>query len=157
VSLEVGEHLPEEAASIYIRSLVRLGPVVLFSAAIPNQGGSHHLNEQWPSYWEKLFAAYGYTGVDVVRWQVWNNGRVAPWYRQNTVMFVMQSHLARYPMIDRVYREQAGPLMSMVHPEIFALRMAEVEGLNLRRLGRSLRAATRFLRRTTRRYVAGVG
>ena len=31
-----------------------LGPLVLFSAAAPHQGGAHHVNEQWPAYWAGL-------------------------------------------------------------------------------------------------------
>ena len=34
VSLEVGEHLPADAADTFIDSLVALGPVILFSAAV---------------------------------------------------------------------------------------------------------------------------
>lgn len=39
VSLEVAEHLPSECAEIFIDSLTRLGPTILFSAAIPFQRG----------------------------------------------------------------------------------------------------------------------
>ena len=51
VSLEVAEHLPKECADIFVDSLVRLGPIILFSAAIPQAGGTCHINEQWPEYW----------------------------------------------------------------------------------------------------------
>jgi hypothetical protein len=33
--------------------------VVLFSAAIPFQGGVGHINEQWPDYWVKYFSKTG--------------------------------------------------------------------------------------------------
>jgi 2-polyprenyl-3-methyl-5-hydroxy-6-metoxy-1,4-benzoquinol methylase len=46
ISLEVAEHLPESAADAFIDSLVRHGDVILFSAAIPFQGGHRHINEQ---------------------------------------------------------------------------------------------------------------
>ena len=36
VSLEVAEHLPETSAQSFVDSLIRLGNVVLFSAAIPH-------------------------------------------------------------------------------------------------------------------------
>lgn len=42
VSLEVAEHLPEECAKPFIKTLTTLGLVVLFSAAIPFQGGTGH-------------------------------------------------------------------------------------------------------------------
>src|SRR5262249_11402135 len=51
VSLELAEHLRAEAAPTLIESLTTFAPVVLFSAAIPGQGGTGHVNEQWPDYW----------------------------------------------------------------------------------------------------------
>ena len=45
VSLEVAEHLPSECAETFVDSLTGLGPIVLFSAAIPHQGGTNHANE----------------------------------------------------------------------------------------------------------------
>lgn len=41
ISLEVAEHLPEEKADQFIKSLTGLSPVVLFAAAIPGQGGTN--------------------------------------------------------------------------------------------------------------------
>ncbi len=60
ISLEVAEHLPEDCAKTFIHSLTGLGPVILFSAAIPFQGGTNHLNEQWPDYWANHFNDNGY-------------------------------------------------------------------------------------------------
>lgn len=45
LSLEVAEHLPPARAEGFIAELAALAPVVLFSAAIPFQGGHHHVNE----------------------------------------------------------------------------------------------------------------
>src|SRR4029077_19644174 len=64
VSLEVAEHLPADCSSGFVDALTRLGPVVLFSAAAPYQGGAQHVNEQWPEYWAKLFSRKGYLPVD---------------------------------------------------------------------------------------------
>ena len=55
VSLEVAEHLPSNCAETFVESLTGLGSVVIFSAAIPYQGGQNHVNEQWQDYWKKLF------------------------------------------------------------------------------------------------------
>ena len=49
LSLEVAEHLPPECGSEFVQTLTDLSSVILFSAAIPFQGGTDHLNEQWPS------------------------------------------------------------------------------------------------------------
>ena len=55
VSLEVAEHLPEEVADLFVSTLSAHGDTILFSAAIPGQGGQNHVNEQWPTYWQKKF------------------------------------------------------------------------------------------------------
>ena len=83
LSLEVAEHLPETSADQFVAALVNHGDHILFSAAIPGQGGQDHLNEQWPSYWMSKFSAHGYYFHDVVRPLVWNNANVEWWYRQN--------------------------------------------------------------------------
>ena len=67
VSLEVAEHLPEKYAEGFVESLTRLGPVVMFSAAIPYQGGVNHVNEQWQDYWQKLFKKTDFVTADYLR------------------------------------------------------------------------------------------
>ena len=62
--LEVAEHLPATRAASFVEDLCRLGDVVLFSAAVPGQGGTHHINEQWPSYWIALFQEHGFEALD---------------------------------------------------------------------------------------------
>ena len=47
-SLEVAEHLPAGRAAGFIDNLARHGDIILFSAAVPHQGGEHHVNEQPP-------------------------------------------------------------------------------------------------------------
>jgi SAM-dependent methyltransferase len=86
-SLEVAEHLPAAAAPRYISGLVRLAPVVLFSAAIPHQGGTAHINEQWPAYWASLFAEHGFLPVDCIRPQIYQKANIEWWYRQNVLIF----------------------------------------------------------------------
>ncbi len=46
--LEVAEHLPRRAARTLVQTLTAAAPAVLFSAAIPGQPGTHHVNEQFP-------------------------------------------------------------------------------------------------------------
>jgi SAM-dependent methyltransferase len=84
--LEVGEHLPAESALTLVHSLTRHGDCILFSGAVPGQPGQHHVNCQWPSYWQKLFNQRGFACDDTPRWTLWNVAAVEPWYRQN--MFV---------------------------------------------------------------------
>ncbi|MDR3292467.1 MAG: class I SAM-dependent methyltransferase, partial [Methanobrevibacter sp.] len=64
MSLEVAEHLSENVAHDFIEYLTSKSDIVLFSAAVPGQGGTHHINEQWPEYWIKIFKENGFEVVD---------------------------------------------------------------------------------------------
>lgn len=86
--LEVAEHLPESCASTLVASLVVAADVIVFSAAIPGQGGEGHVNEQWPDSWAELFAGHGYVPVDALRARYWHDDEVAWWYRQNAYLYV---------------------------------------------------------------------
>src|SRR5262249_44228426 len=68
--------------------------VVLFSAAIPGQGGTHHVNEQWPVFWQHLFSRHDYTRLDPFRLQLAFDARVEPCYRQNIVLFASSKAIA---------------------------------------------------------------
>lgn len=84
--LEVAEHLEEPWAPVLVASLISLADTVVFSAACPGQTGQHHVNCQWPAYWQGLFNTHGYVCDDAVRWSLWDLPAVEPWYRQN--MFI---------------------------------------------------------------------
>ena len=86
-SLEVAEHLPADKADLFVANLVRHGDVILFSAAVPHQGGEHHVNEQPPEYWRKRFVAHGYAVFDWVRPRLAGRHEVKPWYRFNTYIY----------------------------------------------------------------------
>jgi SAM-dependent methyltransferase len=85
--LEVAEHLTVKAGHRLIDGLCRHGDVIVFSAAVPGQGGTNHINLHWPSYWAKLFAKHGYKPYDVLRDHFWWDQRVEWWYRQNLLIF----------------------------------------------------------------------
>jgi len=111
LSLEVGEHLPARAADRFVRSLCEAAPVVVFSAAIPKQGGPNHVNEQWPAYWADLFAEHGHTHASgALRWRIWDNPDVECWYRQNLLVFSSR------PL---ALAEDGCP--ALVHPEMWAI------------------------------------
>lgn len=59
ISVEVAEHLPPERSAGFVADLVALAPIVVFSAAIPGQGGRGHINERWQSEWARMFAEHG--------------------------------------------------------------------------------------------------
>ncbi len=109
--LEVAEHLELDEGDALVASLVRHGDAVLFSAAMPGQGGTHHVNEQWPSYWAAKFMTHGFEVFDVIRSQIWSDKRVKLFYRQNVLIFATGAPAAVLQSI-RI----AGPL-DVVHPE----------------------------------------
>jgi SAM-dependent methyltransferase len=111
LSLEVAEHLPEDAAETFIESLCKHAGVILFSAAIPGQGGQNHLNEQWPAYWHSHFKKYGFDMYDLIRPYFWEDEEVDWWYRQN--MFIVSK--PDHPLVAN----HLPCARSYVHPVLF--------------------------------------
>jgi SAM-dependent methyltransferase len=114
--LEVAEHLPAESGQTLIQALVTHSDAVVFSAACPGQLGQHHINCQWPEYWQHLFNTRGYVCDDSVRWKIWDLELVEPWYRQNIFIASRSTHLAG----------QEPRIKSVVHPQMLAGRGFEV-------------------------------
>jgi len=133
MSMETGEHIAASSTETFLDNIVRHSDAVLFSAAIPFQGGIHHVNERWPSYWTTKFAARNYRCFDFLRWRVWNDDRIEPWYRQNVLIFAntdnreliarLESHSSRQP--------QAG--LAVVHPDMWNAMM-DSKSFRLQRL-----------------------
>ncbi|MDY6919409.1 MAG: class I SAM-dependent methyltransferase [Pseudomonadota bacterium] len=88
ISVEVAEHLRAESAETIVDTIVGASDVIMFSAAIPGQGGVDHINEQYQSYWCKLFVERGYTCFDLLRPVIFNDAEVGVGYRQNTLVYV---------------------------------------------------------------------
>lgn len=152
--LEVAEHLPGSSAGSLISFLAQLAPVVLFSAAIPGQGGRQHVNEQWPDYWESLFAQRGFHRIDCIRGQVWNRLEVEPWYAQNCFLYVSDRATQLLSELRDKCLGVPAPIPA-VHPAIYDAAR-DVQQLTprplLRLLGHSLRRTLsrrlKFLSRT---------
>ncbi|MEG4998264.1 glycosyltransferase [Microcoleus sp. B4-D4] len=132
ISLEVAEHLPSTCAENFVNSLTKLAPVILFSAAIPFQGGVEHLNEQWPQYWAYYFQQNGFVVIDCLRKKIWNNDKVEPWYAQNILIFVKEEHLSRYPRLVKEYQNIDLNQLAIVHPKIYfySLQVARTSSEN---------------------------
>lgn len=144
ISLEVGEHLDPAAAPGYVQSLTLASKVVIFSAAIPGQGGGRHVNEQWPDYWRDLFGERDFVLVDCLRDQIWNNPNIEIWYRQNLLLFVERNCLDEHAKLKKLAEENVGRIVSFVHPEMFTVRLTH-PGLieTLQRLPGSVRTGVR--------------
>jgi SAM-dependent methyltransferase len=107
-SLEVAEHLTDAVADDFVRTLARHGDLILFSAAVPNQGGEHHVNEQPLSYWRAKFAARGFQPYDWLRPRIATDRAVMPWYRFNTLIYANESGAARLSPAIRATRVPEG-------------------------------------------------
>jgi SAM-dependent methyltransferase len=117
--LEAAEHLPAAAAPALASALTEAAPVVVFSAALPGQGGDGHINEQPPSYWIDLFAAWGYALLPDLRPAIWHEGQIEVWYRQNLLCFASASVFPHW--LARLQAALAeGSLRDVAHPELLA-------------------------------------
>ena len=92
ISLEVAEHIYPDKADIFIDSLCRHSNRILFSAAIPGQGGIGHVNEQPHEYWHNKFKDRGYKCLDIIRPLIKDKKEVPFWYRNNIFMYEKVEH-----------------------------------------------------------------
>ena len=118
ISMEVGEHISGDKAGELIEFMTSLSDIVIFSAAIPGQGGRNHVNEQWPDYWLALIEERGYRCFDVIRQKFWDNPQVSYYYAQNAFLYMKLG--VPDVMERRVGREQSqGFPLRAVHPMKF--------------------------------------
>lgn len=122
ISLEVAEHLKQESADLFITTLANLSDTLIFSAAIPNQGGQNHLNEQPPMYWIAKLEQKGYKCFDVLRPIFWENKNVDCWYKQNIFLLtkdeVVTNKVKNLPSFLNHY---------LVHPELLEIKEKMVQ------------------------------
>lgn len=137
--LEVAEHLGARASRPLVRLLTRAAPLVLFSAAVPGQGGIDHQNEQWPEYWRSLFAEHGYRRLDPVRRHIWQDPRVAGWYQQNLFLFASADAIARSQRLQE--EEQRGAACDVELISRHVLGRYQTVGALTRELWRAVRRA----------------
>ncbi len=105
-SLEVAEHIDAAYADVFIDSLVRHGDVIFFSAAVPGQGGAHHVNEQPLQYWREKFAVRGFDCFDWLRPNIADQKSISPWYRFNALIYANEAGQARLSDEVRACRVQ---------------------------------------------------
>lgn len=115
ISLEVAEHLPESAADNFVKTLVSLSDKIVFSAAIPGQGGQNHINEQWHDYWISKFEEHGFYCHDIIRTKIWNNPKVDYWYAQNLFFFIK----------NKDFKSEKS-IINVIHPVLFEHRNQQI-------------------------------
>lgn len=155
ICLEVAEHISAAAGDALIRSLSGAAPVVLFSAAIPDQGGTGHINEQWPAYWIERFAQEGMIVVDCFRPRFWNDEGMAWWYAQNAFLFV-KSDASEW--VAKLRAQEAMGSMggrALVHPRMLEGMRAKLGNPMNHSLGKVLRALPALASRSMNERLTG--
>jgi SAM-dependent methyltransferase len=115
ICVEVAEHLPPDSTHILASSLTKAADVILFSAAIPYQGGNGHVNERWQSDWVHQFRHLNYEPFDIFRGAAWHEEDVDWWYAQNAVLYVSKE--LSDDRIDRAtLRSLVEPVWNIAHP-----------------------------------------
>ena len=129
LTLEVAEHISQKSADGFVDSLVSASDFLLFSAAIPFQGGSGHINEQWPDYWAEMFAERGYVALDFVRRIIWNNKSIPTWYRQNILLFVKKEQRQTVKEVLMSDEHDNRLQLSLVHPELYLSKVNQMQSI----------------------------
>ena len=129
VSLEVAEHLAEDNSARFVQRLTDAAPIVLFSAAIPGQPGTGHINMQWQDYWRAIFASFGYVAFDMIRPSVWGRRDVHYWYQQNTIVYCADRAVTALSDLPSASERLS---LNVVHPELYEFQRRYSE-LHLRK------------------------
>lgn len=119
VCMEVAEHLHQQFANAFIKNLVNISDIILFSAALPGQEGTFHFNEQFPEYWAKKFSDHGYKCLDIIREKIWNDHEISFWYRQNAVLYVKKEVLEQHAALKAVSKSVDITHLTRIHPELW--------------------------------------
>lgn len=121
MSMEFVEHVSPERADVLAKFLASKGDALLISAAIPLQGGQHHVNERWPEYWAKKLGQFGFVPFDGLRLALWDRPEIDSWYRQNMILYFRNeippnvSDWGYRLALDALHQPRA-----LVHPEFYA-------------------------------------
>jgi hypothetical protein len=126
VSLEVAEHLDQIHAENFISILTQTSDLILFSAAIPFQGGTHHVNEKWPEYWAAIFSKYGFVPADYIRPLIWNDHQVEFWFAQNILIYVKEASLGNYPQLSEYVNKTNPNYLTKIHPKHYLKNISPI-------------------------------
>jgi hypothetical protein len=111
--LEVAEHVPPNIGTQFVAALCNSSNVVVWSAAVPGQGGYGHVNEQYQDYWVSMFANHGYIPFDLVRPKIWMHPSVSWWYQQNLLVFLSPTARQKFNLTPEP------TAFSIVHPSLY--------------------------------------
>jgi SAM-dependent methyltransferase len=139
--LETAEHVRPDASRTIVANLAAHGDRVLFSAAVPGQGGEHHVNERPYEFWRALFAERAFAPFDAIRPRIPLSAGVEPWYAYNTILYVRDAASSALPPDVQGTRVPPDAPIPDVAPFAFRARKAV-----LRRLPRRIVSALAVLK-----------
>ncbi|MFN5134088.1 MAG: class I SAM-dependent methyltransferase [Chitinophagaceae bacterium] len=120
ICFEVAEHISTEKSKQLVQELCMTSDIVIFSAAIPLQGGQNHINEQWIEYWQKLFKDMNYILYDGLRQLFWNNNYIDVWYKQNIFCFIKNETKNELISYENIYVNEE--VKTFIHPDLFLIK-----------------------------------
>lgn len=123
-SFEVAEHINASFADVFVDNICRHAQLILFSAAVPGQGGETHVNEQPLDYWRQKFQARGYSAYDWIRPNIAKRLDVEPWYRYNALLYATEKAAAMLPLDVLATRLPSGVRVPNVAPLSWRMRNA---------------------------------
>lgn len=94
ICFEVAEHLQAKYATCIVKTVTGASNRVIFTAALPGQGGTCHFNEQPQDYWKRIFESQGFEWRGDLVAKLRNQMReksVVFWVEQNLMVFERQS------------------------------------------------------------------
>jgi hypothetical protein len=126
--IEVIEHISSPSANRLIKQITDCTNLVLFSAAIPGQGGIGHINERLHEYWHDRFAEHSFEKYDIIRPLMLSNSSIPSIYRQNLVVYAKKGFaefLAGYPSVcEDIELIRTEHLKTLYHRESIDLKTA---------------------------------
>ena len=138
ICLEAAEHVEEKFSDLIVENLTNASKVILFSAALPpGQGGTNHVNEQPPDFWQKKFKDYRYTQLDIIRPIIWDEPAIAWWYKQNIFLYVHEENIELFTKLNNSYSLAQ---KHIVHPECLSSKIIElnIDNASLTNLSKAL-------------------
>jgi len=130
--VEVAEHLPESSAPLLVNTLCSHSDLILFSAAVPGQGGENHINEKPYSFWRDLFDANEYQLYDPLRGRLITNNKVKSWYQYNLFLYVNRHRLQDTHTAIADFLIEGDSVPKDVSPLFYRIRKGVVRLLSFR-------------------------
>lgn len=87
ICTEVLEHINLKRSIEILDYIVSCTDIVIFSAAIPKQGGTGHINEQHHKFWIDKFKERGFEYTDSFKAHIIKNKKIHFYLRQNLFIF----------------------------------------------------------------------